>query len=240
MSKSVEKFVAWQEQIARDNSHGYDQTHRNGPDYDCSSLCGTALNKAGFNVNPSSTTFNLKSQLLADGWGYCSAPWKRGDIHLKESSHVATSVDANNIVHASINEKGGVRGGQVGDQTGREICIRSYYDKPWDCHLRYMGDKQNTSQKPSAAQGAPKYAIGKIYTLQSEMKVRKGPGTSYAAKQHSELTESGKNGDKNKNGCLDKGTRVTCQEIKKEGKNIWMKIPSGWVAAYHNGNIYIK
>lgn len=154
MAKNIEKSVAWMENLAKDNSHGYDQTHRNGPNYDCSSAIGTALNKGGFNVNPSSTTRNLYAQLKAEGFVPCSKPWKRGDIHLSVGHHVVMSTNANNIVHASINEKGTATGGKSGDQTGKEICIRSYYEHPsgWTYHLRYKGtsnssDKKNTSNK---------------------------------------------------------------------------------------------
>lgn len=62
---------------------------------------------------------------------------KRGDILLNEKHHTAIYVGDGNIVHASLNEKGGIYGGQSGDQTGKEICIRSYYDRPWDLVLRY-------------------------------------------------------------------------------------------------------
>ena len=31
------------------------------------------------------------------------------------------------IGHASINEKGKVTGGKKGDQTGKEVCIRTWY-----------------------------------------------------------------------------------------------------------------
>ena len=37
-SQVIEKAVEWAISIANDNSHGYDQAHRDGPDYDCSSL----------------------------------------------------------------------------------------------------------------------------------------------------------------------------------------------------------
>ena len=147
MAKSIEKAVKWMENLAKDNTHGYDQAHRNGPNYDCSSSIGTALNKAGFNVNPSSTTRNLYPQLKAEGFVSCSKPWKRGDIHLSVGHHVVMSTDANNIVHASINEKGTATGGKTGDQTGKEICTRSYYEHPsgWTYHLRYKGTTSNSS-----------------------------------------------------------------------------------------------
>ena len=34
----VEAACKWAESIAADDSHGYDQGNRNGPDYDCSSF----------------------------------------------------------------------------------------------------------------------------------------------------------------------------------------------------------
>lgn len=139
MSK-IENAVAWAEQIAADNRHGYSQVHRNGPDYDCSSFVGTALANAGFPVSIYSTTRNLGEQLENAGFVKCGKPWKRGDIHLAAGHHVTMSVDANRIVHASQSENGGIDG-QTGDQTGKEICVRSYYDIPSEntVHYRYAG-----------------------------------------------------------------------------------------------------
>lgn len=146
---NLELAVKWMEDIAKDNSHGYDQAHRNGPDYDCSSFLGTALNKAGFNVNKGSTTRNLEKQLLNCGFEKISvgAARQRGDIFLKVGSHVVMCTDRSNIVHASINEKGTVTGGKVGDQTGKEICIRTYYNGNWDYHFRLKGFNVSTNKK---------------------------------------------------------------------------------------------
>ena len=41
------------------------------------------------------------------------------------------------IVHSSIDENRRARGGKAGDQTGREVCTRSWYSKPWGMVLRY-------------------------------------------------------------------------------------------------------
>lgn len=41
------------------------------------------------------------------------------------------------IAHASIDENGCTRNGQAGDQTGREVCVRSWYNKPWNCVIRF-------------------------------------------------------------------------------------------------------
>lgn len=143
MSK-IENAVAWAEQIAADDRHGYSQLHRNDPDYDCSSFVGTALAKAGFPVSQYSTTRNLGAQLEKAGFVKAEKPWRRGDIHLAAGHHVTMSVDANRIVHASQSENGGIDG-QTGDQTGKEICVRSYYDLPYEniVHYRYAGENEN-------------------------------------------------------------------------------------------------
>ena len=139
---NIENAVAWAEQIAADDRHGYSQVNRNSPDYDCSSFVGTALAKAGFPVSIYSTTRNLGEQLENAGFVKCCKPWKRGDIHLAASHHVTMSTDASHIVHASQSENGGIDG-QAGDQTGKEICVRHYYDLPYGntVHYRYAGKK---------------------------------------------------------------------------------------------------
>lgn len=40
------------------------------------------------------------------------------------------------IGHASIDENGKAKNGKAGDQTSKEVCIRSWYSKPWDFVLR--------------------------------------------------------------------------------------------------------
>ena len=41
------------------------------------------------------------------------------------------------IAHASIDENKKIKGGQAGDQTGKEVCIRSWYNKPWNVMIRF-------------------------------------------------------------------------------------------------------
>lgn len=40
------------------------------------------------------------------------------------------------IGHASIDENGKAHGGAAGDQNGKEVCIRQWYNKPWAVVLR--------------------------------------------------------------------------------------------------------
>jgi hypothetical protein len=93
-----------------------------------------------------------------------------------------------------------------------------------------------TPVKPST----PSYTVGKVYTLQVELKVRTGAGTGNSAKTHSQLTVDGRKNDKDKDGALDAGTKVTCQAVKVIGSDVWIKTPSGWLAAYYQGKYYIK
>ena len=98
----------------------------------------------------------------------------------------------------------------------------------------------SSGNKTTSTSNAPSYKVGNTYTLQSNMVVRTGAGTNYRAKKHSELTADGKKHDKDKNGCLDKGTKITCKQVKKSGSDIWIKCPSGWIAAYYKKKVYVK
>ncbi len=42
------------------------------------------------------------------------------------------------IGHASIDERGKIAGGNSGDQTGKEVCIRSWYNKAWNIYLECL------------------------------------------------------------------------------------------------------
>ena len=86
----------------------------------------------------------------------------------------------------------------------------------------------------------PTFKVGNNYTLGVELNVRKGPGTNFAKKSWNQLTVDAKRHDKDRDGALDPGTVVTCLEVKKVGTNIWIRCPSGWLAAYFNGKIYIE
>lgn len=99
-----------------------------------------------------------------------------------------------------------------------------------------------TASAPSTSSStlSASYIVGKNYTLQAEMRVRTGAGTNHLAKTHSQLTADGKKHDRDKDGALDKGTVVTCLEVKKVGNDTWIRTPSGWIAAIYNGTVYIK
>ena len=143
----TERAVSWALDVAADSRHGYDQTNRWGPDYDCSSLVISAWEQAGVGVKQSGATYtgNMKRAFLARGFRDVTTQVElssgrgmlRGDVLLHERNHTALHIGSGRLVHAAGNERGGITGGQSGDQTGGEIAVRSYYNYPWDCVLRY-------------------------------------------------------------------------------------------------------
>ena len=64
--ETIDKAVDWALAAARDDSHGYDQEKRWGPDYDCSSFVITAWQQAGVPVRTegASYTGNMRAVFL--------------------------------------------------------------------------------------------------------------------------------------------------------------------------------
>lgn len=168
----VEKYVQKALEIANDDSHGYDQINRWGDDYDCSSLVITAVENSGIKVVEAGATYTgnmlstfkkcgfkdvTKTITLSSGNGL-----KRGDVLLNVKKHTAIYMGNGQLVHASLNEKGTISGGKKGDQTGKEICVRSYYNRPWDYVLRYE-EKEEVSHIYIVKKGDTLTAIAKKY-----------------------------------------------------------------------------
>lgn len=179
--ETINRAVAWATGIAQDSAHGYDQAHRWGPDYDCSSFVIEAWEKAGVFVktNGASYTGDMYFAFLRCGFEdvtnavniYTGGGMQKGDVLLNKASHTELYIGDGKCVKASINERGGVTGGQPGDQTGREIYIGRYYNFPWDCVLRYKpsekaaeksddeADKPCTVKLPELARGSKGEAV---------------------------------------------------------------------------------
>lgn len=154
----IEDATQWMINLANDNTHGYDQTNRWGPDYDCSSAVITAWQTAGVPVksNGATATSNMYTPFINCGFSNVTssitlssgAGLAYGDVLLTPGTHTAMFIGNSRIVHASANENGTATGGKTGDQTGNEICTRSYYcnsSKPWTYVLRYTGANGGTT-----------------------------------------------------------------------------------------------
>lgn len=104
--------------------------------------------------------------------------------------------------------------------------------------------KNESTKTPALSTSkAPKYKVGSVYTLQKRLQVYASPGSSSKKKNHNQLTADGQKHDSTKSGKLDKGTKITCKELKTlSNGNIWMKSPSGWLCAFNESknNVNIK
>lgn len=142
--------AGYMEQICNNNNVGYDQkerlslynqlkTHKDVSkltpcECDCSSLIACCYIMAGLNINPSCTTRNLRSALLASGkfTAYSDSEYltsdaraRRGGVFLKEGSHVVMALENGAQVDTSDNAIAGARIG---------IDVSSYQGNiDWKC-----------------------------------------------------------------------------------------------------------
>lgn len=166
MSKA-EGAVAWAVAIANNPAHGYDQTDRWGPNYDCSSLVISAWEAVGVSVREAGASYtgNMMGAFIACGFSNVTAQvnldtgigLQPGDVLLNHASHTAMVVRTGLIVAARLNEHGQTTGGQSGDQTGKEICQQNYYNYPWNAVLRYREtpEAKPVSKKQEPVTGLP-------------------------------------------------------------------------------------
>lgn len=148
--------------------------------------------------------------------------------HMSEISKKSGSVSAG----TKIGEVG-----MTGNATGNHLHLEVHDGALWNRvdPLPYL----EAVESGGSSSSVPSYKVGNTYTLQVNLNVRTGAGTSYSKKKKSALTSDAQK-HATSSGVLKKGTRVTCKRVKNVGSNIWIKIPSGWIAAYYNGKDYIK
>ena len=124
------------------------------------------------------------------------------------------------------------------DQNGIKKGEVAYQDEPfkgYKCILRPI------NQKALGIIRGYSISISQTYTTQVDLKVRDGAGIDKRWKLRSELSQDGqKNAKDSINAVLKQGTKVTCLGMKEIKKDLWIKIPSGWIAARYEGKIYVK
>lgn len=103
-----------------------------------------------------------------------------------------------------------------------------YYPEEWDEESQKEDDRST-------------YKV-QTYKTKVVLKIRTGAGTNYPQKTYTQLTTNAKanaySTGANK-GCLKVGTLVTCLETARVGKQTWMRIPSGWICAWNDGEEYV-
>lgn len=117
--------------------------------------------------------------------------------------------------------------------------VNTYNLESWDKVLSGQTQVAATIEA-SAPAIPPEYVIGGKYVLNVELNVRTDAGIWSKKLKHEDLTEYAQYHDRDQDGALDAGTVITCQGVQIDGSDIWIRIPSGWVAAYYKGNMYIK
>lgn len=167
--------------------------------------------------------------------------WQKGSIssHTDGAGHVAIveRIDSKNQIYTSESAHG---------ESAFYNATRTNSNGRWGMGSAYkfrgciinpaIGDVHYEEPKSE-------YKVGTTYTTQVILKVRSGAGTNYPQVPYERLTTNAKanaySSGANK-GCLKAGTRVTCLEVKNNGNDIWIRIPSGWIAGKYQGKIYVK
>ena len=160
LDPKIEAMLDWARATADDDTHGYSQEYRYGPDYDCTSFVSRALMEAGFPLDRYLSTANMIADLPALGFVVYQkdevAP-QRGDILIRLGEHAEICIGDGGCVAAHQDYDG-----QTGDSTGHEIEYRvgdSRYgcpfcrDQCYDHILRYEEQEtyleQQTEEPPA-------------------------------------------------------------------------------------------
>ncbi len=171
MTEYADRALAWALETARDDTHGYSQINREGPDYDCSSFIINAYEQAGLKVKEAGASYTGNMKAAFKKCGFTSLPplpvsgLLPGDVLLNEKHHAVMYIGSGKVVAARSSDGFPQRG----DQSGREICVQDWYEYPqggWDCVLRYG------AQDPEAPAAEPEYCTARLPVLRKGDKGR--------------------------------------------------------------------
>lgn len=195
-----------------------------GVDYGCSKVSVYALEsgtvyKRGYQANGAGNYVYVKYPRL----GVAIAYFHLSSIAVKQGQSVSRGTRI------------GITG-TTGASTGvhLHIGVRTLSTWKWQNPETWLASYSGGS---SSSGSSSSYKVGQVYTLQTNLKVRTGPGTNYRQKKRSELTSNARqHAQSGTYAVLKKGTRVTCQGVNGN----WIKIPSGYICGKQGNSVYIK
>lgn len=161
-----------------------------------------------------------------------------GDIIIYDWDEVDGWPEHTGLVETVSGNKETVVEGNKSNAVGRRTltlgdpCIRGYIRPKYDGATAVIPPSQPTV--PSNNNGG--YTTGTYTITASDLIVRSTPAGS--AVGHGGLSADGKAHDKDGDGALDKGTRITVSQISVSGNDIWGKCPSGWVCLKKGNSVY--
>ncbi|MCL2471446.1 MAG: NlpC/P60 family protein [Propionibacteriaceae bacterium] len=141
----INSAVNWAVNIANDDTHGYSQTNRQGPDYDCSSFVSNAYSQAGTGVNRADSTYTMTDDYTKHGFialnfaNMSVSDLQKGDVLLVNNNtaqHTLMVASTSPVMLVQAAHDSG--NGKTGDQGG-EIYVGSYWSDGWQTVLRYVG-----------------------------------------------------------------------------------------------------
>lgn len=154
-----------------------------------------------------------------------------GIVEKRNGTSSVTTIEGNTSTTSNDNGGAVMRRTRSYGSVGSSWYIHSFGRPPYE---QASGDVEFTTE----SDGAVDYGTGTYIITASELCVRKTPGITGKLVGHAGLTADGKKHDKDKDGQIEKGTRVTVTETKIVDCDTWGKIPSGWIALYYQGNTY--
>lgn len=232
LDSRVEKAINWAIAIANDNSHGYSQTHRNGPDYDCSSFVCTAFRQGGFNVSGSNWTGSMEQAFTSVGfkaYAASSVTLQMGDILLRHDNvrqHTELYLGNNQLVGAHWDYDG-----RTGDSSGKEIDV--YYDSAPSWHTRVLRYEGNS----------PSIKVNEYFNCDVTIQTTKGKTVNLYKNindsQRTDYFDQGQTAYSTKGAKVSDGsTWYQIQAYDRTGKiiTVWLNAGSSGVKIINNNN----
>lgn len=215
------------------------------PKYSGSSSGGGS---ASSSTSPKKSVSEIADEVIAGKWGngdarknaITAAGYNYSEVQAAVNAKLSgSSTTTSKKSNAEIAKE--VIAGKWGNGTDRKKKLEAagYNYMTIQAEVNKQLGKSGSSAGTSGGSSRPSYSVGKTYTLLVDaVRVRTGAGNGNAQKSYSQLTANAR-ANAYSNGCLKKGTQVTCQAVQNVGNDVWIKIPSGWIAAYYGGSKYV-